>query len=200
MAASLVKDIISQEFPAVDNDVMQYIDSILEHGLDDFRDSCDVYEALGEIFHDVSDEKSEADIRNICQLIFRRIRPQNGDGQGSVGDRKILNAPVNLGRMADEFEESLKVSNSIWVTTKDESLKVNAKKLEKAQAKIQQKLEKREKDSRPAPVRVELQTASVSQVWNAYLNYHQPVGSRLILFINHFRSLTRRRIDWRTKR
>lgn len=161
---SLVQDIILHEFPAVDSDVMQYIDSILEHGIDDFLTFSDVYDALGEIFHDVS-EKSDLDIQRVCQLIFCRIRPQNGvDGERAGSDRKILGAPVNLGQMADDFEDSLKVSQSIWVAQKDDSLKVNAKKLEKAEAKIQQKLEKREKDSRPMPVRVELQTASVSQV------------------------------------
>lgn len=163
---SLVQDIISREFPAVDSDVMQYIDSILEHGIDDFVTSENVYDALGEIFHDVSEEeKSEADIQHVCQLIFSRIRPQNGvDGERAGTDRKILDAPVNLGQMADDFEDSLKVSQSIWVAQKDDSLKVNAKKLEKAEAKIQQKLERREKDSRPMPVKVDLQTASVSQV------------------------------------
>lgn len=165
---SLVKDIISREFPAVDADVMQYIDSILEHGLDDFQSARDVYDALGEIFHDVSEEKNDADIQNVCQIIFGRIRPQNG-AEDDVGkcvgdDRKILGAPVNLGQMADDFEDSLKVSQSIWVSHKDDSLKVCSRKLEKAEAKIQQKLEKREKDTRPNVVPVELQTASVSQV------------------------------------
>lgn len=163
---SLVKDIIMREFPAVDNDVMQYIDSILE---EDFETSRDVYDALGEIFHDVSgEEKSESDILTVCQAIFSRIRPQNGDGSddtmAKVGDRKILDAPVNLGSLADDFEEKLKAAQSIWVATKDDSLKVNAKKLEKAEAKIAQKLEKRKEDSRPAPPKAELQTASVSQV------------------------------------
>lgn len=154
-----------QEFPAVDNDVMSYIDSILE---EDFETSHHVYEALGEIFHDVSEAKSESDIQTICQTIFNRIRPMSGgvtgDGGGADKDRKILDAPVNLGSLADDFEEKLKVAQSIWVAQKDDSLKVCSKKLEKAEAKIAQKLEKREKDSRPAPVKVELQTASVSQV------------------------------------
>lgn len=169
MESSLVKDIVLREFPAVDNDVMQYIDSILE---EDFETARDVYEALGEIFHNVSsEEKSEAEIRTVCQAIFGRIRPQNGDANGGVdenlpraGDRKILDAPVNLGSLADDFEEKLKVAQSIWVQAKDDTLKVNAKKLEKAEAKIAQKLERRETAARPAPIKVELQSASVSQV------------------------------------
>lgn len=168
MESSQVKDIILREFPAVDNDVMSYIDSILE---EDFENPHDVYEALGEIFHDVSAEgKSQQDIQSVCQAIFNRIRPQNGEEgggggeKGAIDSRKILDAPVNLGSLADDFEEKLMAAQSIWVTQKDDSLKVCAKKLGKAEAKIQQKLEKREKDSRPAPVKVELQSASVSQV------------------------------------
>lgn len=125
---SPVKDIILREFPAVDNDVMSYIDSILS---EDFETPREVYEALGEIFHDVSEEKTEADIRTICQTIFNRIRPQNGDsgnveggggGGGHDGSRKILDAPVNLGSLADDFEEKLKAAQSIWVSQKDDKV------------------------------------------------------------------------------
>lgn len=161
-----VKEILTAEFPVLDIDVLQYIDSILENGLEDFEDVDDVYEALGEIFHDVSSGKSEQDIRNICRMIYCSISPNGGISDPTLDEKekRVLAAPVELGRMADQFEDSMKVTQSIWVTHKDDSLKVNAKKLEKAEAKIQQKLEKREKDSKPVIVRPELMTASVSQV------------------------------------
>lgn len=156
------KEILNSEFPLLDNDVLQYIDGILENGVEDFKSSCDVYEALGEIFHDVSTEKTEQDIRSICQKIFINILPNGGE---EFTEKKILDAPVQLGRMGNEYDDSLKANQSIWLMTKTDTLKVNSKKLEKAEAKIQQKLEKREKDTKSVIIKAPvLQSASVSQV------------------------------------
>lgn len=79
--------------------------------------------------------------------------------------RKILAAPVNLGDMAADMNSNMEELTSIWVQGRSEVSKVDAKKLEKAEAKLQQKLEKREgaktSTTGVAPV---LQTASASQV------------------------------------
>ncbi|XP_015124246.1 ATP-binding cassette sub-family F member 3 isoform X3 [Diachasma alloeum] len=66
------------------------------------------------------------------------------------GMNKVLNAPVHLGAMAATLEEQVEQIKSIWVTTRDDTMKVDAKKLEKAEAKLQQKQEKRTgQDSNP---------------------------------------------------
>lgn len=36
---------------------------ILENGADDFQDSDEVYEAIGEVLHEISEDKTEAEIR-----------------------------------------------------------------------------------------------------------------------------------------
>ncbi|XP_067217263.1 ATP-binding cassette sub-family F member 3 isoform X2 [Linepithema humile] len=59
------------------------------------------------------------------------------------GVNKVLNAPVHLGALAATLEEQVEQIKSIWVTTRDDGMKVDAKKLEKAEAKLQQKQEKR---------------------------------------------------------
>ncbi|XP_011686030.1 PREDICTED: ATP-binding cassette sub-family F member 3 isoform X2 [Wasmannia auropunctata] len=59
------------------------------------------------------------------------------------GVNKVLNAPVHLGSLAATLEAQVEQIKSIWVTTRDDVMKVDAKKLEKAEAKLQQKQEKR---------------------------------------------------------
>jgi ATP-binding cassette, subfamily F, member 3 len=80
----------------------------------------------------------------------------------NTNSTKVLNAPINLNELAAQHTD-LEEIKSIWVTSRDDSLKVDAKKLEKAKAKIQQKQEKRNdvKVSYNQPI---LQTASASQV------------------------------------
>ncbi|XP_063975787.1 ATP-binding cassette sub-family F member 3 isoform X2 [Diachasmimorpha longicaudata] len=79
-----------------------------------------------------------------------------GDGENihekrQNGMNKVLNAPVHLGAMAATLEEQVEQIKSIWVTTRDDTMKVDAKKLEKAEAKLQQKQEKRTgQDSNPS--------------------------------------------------
>jgi ATP-binding cassette, subfamily F, member 3 len=87
-----------------------------------------------------------------------KLKKTNGNNSSS----KVLNAPVNLADMANSKAETEEMK-SIWVVTRDDTLKVDAKKLEKAKAKIQQKQEKRNdfKVVYNPPV---LQTASASQV------------------------------------
>ncbi|XP_011300305.1 ATP-binding cassette sub-family F member 3 isoform X2 [Fopius arisanus] len=84
------------------------------------------------------------------------------------GMNKVLNAPVHLGAMAATLEEQVEQIKSIWVTTRDDTMKVDAKKLEKAEAKLQQKQEKRTgQDSNPRNNLVANQsgdTASASQM------------------------------------
>lgn len=77
--------------------------------------------------------------------------------------RKILDAPVNLGSIVGQFENGDTEHKSIWVVSRDDSLKVDSKKLEKAKAKLEQKKEKRQEVKVPTVVPV-LQEASASQV------------------------------------
>lgn len=80
-----------------------------------------------------------------------------------TGPKKILDAPINLASLAENQEYQSDDIKSIWVTTRDDSLKVDSKKLEKAKAKLVQKQEKRS-EFKPVAVAPVLQSASASQV------------------------------------
>ncbi|KAF7287316.1 ATP-binding cassette sub-family F member 3 [Rhynchophorus ferrugineus] len=156
-------DYIKNTFPSIDDDLKQYVEGVLENGADDFEDSDEVYDAIGAVLHEIAADKTEEDIKNICTQLLNMLRPEKNSK--SNGTLKILDGPIHLASMADNLGNNVEEIKSIWVTQRDDTLKVDAKKLEKAEAKLQEKQEKRCKEvkSVAAP---KLQTASASQVIN----------------------------------
>lgn len=67
-----------------------HILDVLKSGADDFENSDEVYEAIGEILHEVSD-KSEEDIRQLCFKFHTILKPQSNGTDKNL--RKILAAP-----------------------------------------------------------------------------------------------------------
>lgn len=63
MSTAKCATLLKQEFPSIDDEMKQYIEGVLDSGMDDFESSDDLYDAIGAILHEVSDEKSENDIR-----------------------------------------------------------------------------------------------------------------------------------------
>lgn len=55
--------LLKQEFPSIDEEMKEYIEGVISSGIDDFESSDDLYEAIGAILHEVSEQKSENDIR-----------------------------------------------------------------------------------------------------------------------------------------
>lgn len=136
---------IRSQFPTIDDDLYQYVEGILDSSKDDFEDGDEIYEAIGEVLHEVAD-KSENEVREICMKLLEMLKGNTDDEQverRKNGVNKVLNAPVHLGAMAATLEAQVEQIKSIWVTTRDDAMKVDAKKLEKAEAKLQQKQEKR---------------------------------------------------------
>ncbi|XP_012235456.2 ATP-binding cassette sub-family F member 3 isoform X1 [Linepithema humile] len=136
---------IRSQFPTIDDDLYQYVKDILDSSKDDFEDSDEVYEAIGQVLHEVAD-KSENEVRQICVKLLEMLKGNTNDediDRRKNGVNKVLNAPVHLGALAATLEEQVEQIKSIWVTTRDDGMKVDAKKLEKAEAKLQQKQEKR---------------------------------------------------------
>ncbi|KAH1000417.1 ATP-binding cassette sub-family F member 3 [Dendroctonus ponderosae] len=155
-------DYIERLFPAIDADLKQYVESVLATSADEFEDSEEVYDAIGAVLHEVSD-KTEADIKHICDELLNMLRP--GKTTQSNRTLKILDGPIHLGSMAETQDTTVEEIKSIWVAQRDDSLKVDARKLEKAQAKLQEKQEKRGKEVKMV-VAPKLQTATASQVIN----------------------------------
>lgn len=77
---AVCSEYIKNVFPLIDDDLKQYVEGnvlfkivqhltikhflgVLENGADDFEDSEEVYEAIGEVLHEISDDKTEEDIR-----------------------------------------------------------------------------------------------------------------------------------------
>uniref|UniRef100_A0A0C9RKD2 ABCF3_1 protein n=1 Tax=Fopius arisanus TaxID=64838 RepID=A0A0C9RKD2_9HYME len=149
------------------------LSGILDSSKDDFEDGEEVYEAIGQVLHEVAD-KPEKEVRQICETLLAMLKGTSNGEEGNIhekrqnGMNKVLNAPVHLGAMAATLEEQVEQIKSIWVTTRDDTMKVDAKKLEKAEAKLQQKQEKRTgQDSNPRNNLVANQsgdTASASQM------------------------------------
>ncbi|XP_026285757.2 ATP-binding cassette sub-family F member 3 isoform X1 [Frankliniella occidentalis] len=161
MAAYL--EYIKEEFPKIDDEVYQYVEGVLSGSADDFEDSEEIYEAIGGVLQEVGDDKSEDDIKDICEKLWDIMRPET-DSVKKVN--RVLEAPVHLKSLSDNQDNDITEIKSIWVTQRDDVLKVDAKKLEKAEAKIKQRQEKRtaEMTNRPVAAPVKLETASASQV------------------------------------
>ncbi|XP_011300304.1 ATP-binding cassette sub-family F member 3 isoform X1 [Fopius arisanus] len=166
-------DYIRSQFPSIDDELYHYVEGILDSSKDDFEDGEEVYEAIGQVLHEVAD-KPEKEVRQICETLLAMLKGTSNGEEGNIhekrqnGMNKVLNAPVHLGAMAATLEEQVEQIKSIWVTTRDDTMKVDAKKLEKAEAKLQQKQEKRTgQDSNPRNNLVANQsgdTASASQM------------------------------------
>ncbi|KFB45099.1 AGAP012005-PA-like protein [Anopheles sinensis] len=177
MSAAACTAVLKREFPSIDGELLSYVETVLQSSADEFENGEEVYEAVGAILHEVSQDKSEDDVREICDKFLRLLKPTNGSagedgdgdgGGGGGGQRKILAAPINLSQMAATQETAGDDIQSIWVIQRDDSLKVDSRKLEKAEAKRAQKLEKRQEvkaaaaaTAATAPV---LQSATASQV------------------------------------
>ncbi|CAH0554649.1 unnamed protein product [Brassicogethes aeneus] len=156
---AVCSEFIQSEFPLIDDDLKQYVEDVLKNGADEFEDSEEIYEAIGEVLQEVSSDKTEDDIRTICDELLHMLKPSKTSLRN--GPQRVLNAPVHLGSMAANLENEVDDIKSIWVNHRDDNLKVDARKLEKAQAKLQEKQDKRSKEIKTiAPPKLESATAS----------------------------------------
>jgi len=132
---SSIGEILRTEFSQIDDDIYQYIEGVLDGG-DEFENTDDVYEAIGEVLHDVSSDKDEDEIKSLCHQLLLVMKPNialksNGTKSASdnVGGRKLLEAPVLLSNAATYMQEvEEETGPSIWNKPKGEELKVDSKK------------------------------------------------------------------------
>lgn len=162
-----VEDVLIAAFPNIDEDLFDYLEGVLDGGKDDFATSDDVYDAVGEMLHQISeDSKDENEIRDICSRLLDVMKGETESMNGDSGHScaKVLSAPVQLKMMAEQYEDKSNEVTSIWVKQRDSSLQVDQKKLEKAEAKLRQKQGKREGcEKAPVPVQTVLKAATASQ-------------------------------------
>lgn len=153
--------------------------------VEDFDSSDEIYEAVGEILHEVGRDRSEDDIRLLCTKFFSILKPESDKINSK--NRKLLDAPVHLGAMTANLDSEIAEMTSLWMQQRNDTLvskvsdqkafsflrlfllrylskKVDKKQLEKAEAKLQQKQERRDGVKPSGPSVPVLQSASASQV------------------------------------
>lgn len=98
--------------------------------------------------------------RNLCQSLAGILI---ADGSAKTnGAQKILDAPFQMDSLVDEVADG---QESIWIQKVEDNLKVDSKKLEKAEQQLAKKLEKKEKsDTKPVANKYKTNEASASQV------------------------------------
>uniref|UniRef100_A0AAR2M238 ATP-binding cassette sub-family F member 3 n=1 Tax=Pygocentrus nattereri TaxID=42514 RepID=A0AAR2M238_PYGNA len=145
-------DILKSEFPEIDTEVFDYITGVLDSGGSDFEDGEEVFDAVGGVLQEVAADKNEDDVRSICLQLFNTLKLTNcHSNQRQV----LLDAPVQLSQISAE-SDAFSCSSC--------SQTVDAKKLEKAEAKLRAKHERRnEKDSQKPSNPLVLEEASASQ-------------------------------------
>lgn len=89
----------------------------------------------------------------------------SNQSKSSFNNHKALDRPVHLGAMASQLESTSNQWKSIWTSSKEIDSKVDVKKLEKAEAKLKLKQEKREGDEgKDKPSFQVIKEASVNQM------------------------------------
>jgi len=147
--------LIKKSFPNINNDISDYVESVLEMSSDDFDSVDDVYDAVGEVLHEVEMDKSEDFIRDVCAKLLDMFKPDHAKEQSSNGSlQKMLNAPIQFGDLVSEnTAESIDDPNSIWLKGSDDIPKiVDSKKVDKANELAMKKAAKREGKEGPKSV------------------------------------------------
>lgn len=106
--------ILQKEFPAMDNELKEYVEGVLT-SIDDFDTSDDIYDAVGDILQSINSEKTEDNVRELCMQFFNIMKV----GNNNAVQQKVLNAPVNIAEMARNMETSDNDMHSIWLVNKD---------------------------------------------------------------------------------
>ncbi|XP_050691355.1 ATP-binding cassette sub-family F member 3-like [Eriocheir sinensis] len=149
--------LVRDSFPDIDEEIFQYVEGVLA-STEDFETSDDVYEAIGGLLVDAVGLEKDGEIRRLCGEVMELLSTPNG-----ALEHKTLEAPVQLAQMAANMELEEHEIKSVWSRERDDALKVDQRKLDKAEAKLKEKKEKRintDKKDVPAPIILEMATAS----------------------------------------
>ncbi|KAM4769822.1 ATP-binding cassette sub-family F member 3 isoform 2-T2 [Cyanocitta cristata] len=156
-------DILRSEFPDLDGELFAYVTGILHGSGADFESVDELEEAVGELLREVSqDTKDDGAIREICQRLFNTL--QLDEGQAQRCSQVLLDAPIQLSQITDGYGDASADLLPGLLLKRGQTSMVNAKKLEKAEAKLKAKQDKRlERDSLKSSGSPVLEEASASQ-------------------------------------
>lgn len=149
MALTATNSILTSAFPAIDSELFDYIEGVLDDSKSEFESSEHVYEAIGDMLHEVAgDSKDEEDIKDICTQLLKALKSDSDHENKEKGHNK-LSAPICLGSLAEKFENEAEEVTSIWMKQKECASYVDPRKLEKAEAKLKSKQERRDTNDKP---------------------------------------------------
>ncbi|XP_035209385.1 ATP-binding cassette sub-family F member 3-like [Stegodyphus dumicola] len=149
MALTEANSILVTAFPSIDTELYTYIESVLDENKNEFESSDHIYEAIGEMLHEVAGgSKDENEIKDICSQLLRALKSESCEEEKCKGN-KILSAPVCLGSLAENFENEAEEVTSIWLKQRESASFVDQRKLEKAEARLKSKQEKRDNNEKP---------------------------------------------------
>lgn len=132
---SLSKE-LKQAFPSIDDDLQSYVEGELIHEIsvnlieinfsgvlssgDDFETSDEIFEAVGDILREVAEDKTDDDIRSLCDKFHSILMEESG--ANSKKNRKILDAPIQLNQMSTNMENDVENMTSIWIQGRNDTL------------------------------------------------------------------------------
>ncbi|XP_042195099.1 ATP-binding cassette sub-family F member 3 [Callorhinchus milii] len=154
-------EILRREFPNMDSELFHYVTGVLDSSASDFESVDEIFEAIGDVLQEISDSKNEDNVREICQRMFNTLKLNTSN---SSKPTLLLKTPIQLSKMSSHSDYKTEEIRGIWMTKRDTGTTVDAKKLEKAEARLRAKQEKRtEKGSQKIVSPVVLEEASASQ-------------------------------------
>ena len=68
-------DLIKTTFPSIDEDILNYVEGVLESTCEDLETVDDVYDGIGEVLMDMDQDKTEDEVRKICCQLVEFMRP-----------------------------------------------------------------------------------------------------------------------------
>lgn len=147
-----VESFIQKSVPNIDADLLSYVVDVTTTSADDFECADDLYDAVGGVLHEATENDDEEAIKTICRGIMNLFKRDDSKQTSEEKENavKILNAPVHIGDRAKIEDQKTVDQNSIWMKQQEDNtaLKtVDLKKLQKTEAKLKQKQEKREKET-----------------------------------------------------
>ncbi|GAB1599407.1 ATP-binding cassette sub-family F member 3-like [Argonauta hians] len=133
-------ELLGSLFPDIDPQISNYVTGIIEDSADDFNTADDIYEAIGALLLDSATGKTEDDVFDICEKFHGIVKSSQSS---DTMEHKVLNSPIQIGSLSLNSHSQGAEPQSIWLTKKENVSQVDQKKLEKAEAKLQKKNEKR---------------------------------------------------------
>ena len=76
--------LIREKYPGIDNDIQQYLETVLASTCEDMNSIEDIFDGIGEILLDVDQSKTEDEVRDLCTQLANIIKPEGKQNYGSA--------------------------------------------------------------------------------------------------------------------